>query len=73
MSTTLPSFKKQIGNVGVEITEETVNGKVSHNINFTCRQDDGTETQTFRNEGDLAQLGMALWRAQEYLNQHRDN
>ncbi|MGA2617106.1 MAG: hypothetical protein ABSF26_05805 [Thermoguttaceae bacterium] len=72
MPTTSNIFSKQIGNVRVEITEESTLGKLSHKIEFTCKQDDGSESHTFRGEGDLAQLNTAAWRAQEWLNRRQE-
>lgn len=66
-------FTKQIGNVCGTVAEETIDEKPSHRIAFTRRQPDGTESQVFSDEGDLAQLGMVLWRVQDYLNKRQDN
>jgi len=73
MPTTMSRFNKQIGNVHVTIAEETTHGEVSRKITLTSRRPDGSEVPTFSDEGDLAQLGMALWRAQEWLNAHQEH
>jgi len=66
-------FTKQIGNVCGTVSEETIDEKPSYRITFTRRQPDGTESQVFTDEGDLAQLGMVLWRVQDHLNKRQDN
>jgi hypothetical protein len=73
MKTTLRRFEKRIGDVRVVIVEDTAGGKLTHEISFTRRDFDGTEVSTFSNEGDLAQLGTAVWRAQEWLNHPQDD
>ena len=69
MKTTLRRFEKEIGNVRLVILEKMDDGKISREITFTRCLFDGNDLPTFADEGDLAQLGMAVWRAQEWLKQ----
>ena len=62
----MTTFVKQIGNVRGTVTEETVDGKPSRHATFTRRQADGSDSHTFSDEGDLAQLSMVVWRVEEY-------
>jgi hypothetical protein len=73
VKTTLRRFEKQIGNVRVAISEETADGGVSREIMFTRRHYDGSDVPSFSDEGDLAQLGMALWHALVWLNDRQVN
>jgi hypothetical protein len=73
MRTTLRRFEKRIGDVRVEIFEDTSGGRISHEITFTRRQFDGTEVPTFSNEGDLSQLATAVGRAQAWLQQRQND
>lgn len=72
MAITREQFVRQIGNVCGKVTEQTVDGKVTDCITLTRIESDGTESQTFTDEADLAQLGMVLWRIQEHLNKKHD-
>ncbi len=69
----MPSYEKAIGHVRVTIVDKTVGGMGSREIRFTRRLPDGSDVASFADEGDLAQLGMALWRTQEWLKDHQDD
>ena len=70
-----PCYEKRIGNIRVAIWENTTEGKVWHNVAITRRYKDGTEwkeASTYNGLGDLAQVGMAVWLAQEWFRHRHD-
>lgn len=82
-----PCYEKRIGNIRVAIWENSAepkngNGKAGngktrwHNVAITRRYRDSNnewkETATYNGLGDLAQVGIAVWLAQEWLRERQE-
>jgi hypothetical protein len=71
-----PCFEKRVGSIRLVIFENfSDNGKPWHNISITRSYRSGTEwkeTTTFNGEGDLAQLGWAIFSALDWLRNHQN-
>jgi hypothetical protein len=70
-----PHYEKRIGNIRVAIWENITEGVAWHNVSISRRYKDNAgewkESTTFNGLGDLAQVGSAVWLAQEWIR-HRD-
>lgn len=71
-----PCFEKRVGSIRLVIFENLAeNGKPWHNISITRSYRQGEEwreTTTFNGEGDLVQVGWAVFSALEWLRTHQN-
>jgi hypothetical protein len=71
-----PCFEKRVGAIRLVIFENIgENGKPWHNISISRSYRSGTEwkeTTTFNGEGDLAQVGWAVFSALDWLRNHQN-